>query len=60
MEYIIESVSDKKFMKVNGTLSSGIAFLKIFESEGKAEAYIAEEFPHNNDLVVVKYEGFKS
>ena len=58
MEYIVENTETQKFLKVNGQFSSGIAFLKIFESEADAADYIEDHFPIAADLKVVKYEGF--
>lgn len=60
MEYIIEDVENKTFVKVNGKLSSGIAFLKIFESESDANDYIDQNLTANENLHVINYAGFTS
>ena len=60
MEYIIQDVENKTFVKVNGKLSAGISFLKIFESEAEAQDYIEQNLSTNEDLQVIKYEGFTS
>lgn len=60
MEYIIENVEEKTFVKVNGKITAGIAYLKIFESEADAHDYIAANLPDDEALHVVKYEGFTS
>jgi len=60
MEYIIQNVEEKTFVKVNRTLSAGIKFLKIFESESDAQEYIDANLPDNEALQIIKYEGFTS
>lgn len=60
MEYIIEDVENKTFVKVNGKLGAGIAFLKIFESESDALEYIEANLPDDDALHVIKYEGYTS
>jgi hypothetical protein len=60
MEYIIEDVENKTFVKVNGKLSPGIAYLKIFEVESDAHDYIEQNLPTDENLHVINYEGFTS
>lgn len=60
MEYIIQNVENKTFVKVNGKLSAGISYLKIFEDAAEAKNYIEENLPSDENLQVVKYEGFTS
>ena len=47
-------------VKVNGKLSTGIAFLKIFESESAAKDYIDQNLPSDPNLHIIKYDGFTS
>ena len=58
MEYIIQDVENKTFVKVNGKLSAGISYLKIFEDAAEAKNYIDENLSDDENLKVVKYEGF--
>ncbi len=59
MEYIIEDVENKTFVKVNGKLSPGIAFLKIFEAESEAREFIEQNLPTDENLHVIQFEGVK-